>query len=211
MEGCHTYDATKILSPLYDWAGAIYMTFGLTLLTVGSFFLKQTLGLILYILVSGSLLMIMFMFNFVYESIMIEGSTGVIAAVTISCVVVSFPITYGIYRCARKWLVCIVGSMIGCLITYLIMTPMSPPAWIKYCAYIGNGVTGFLIFRHATSLMLKLSTSLIGSMMFTVGLSMCISGDTSSDLEYQKGFHMDGRFWAYIITVNVMFAIGGFV
>ena len=211
MEGCHKYDATKILTPLYDWAGAIYMTFGLILLTIGSYFLKQTLGFILYMMVSSALLTFMFTFNFVYESIMVDGSTGVIAAVVISCIIVAFPISFALYKCSKKWLVCIVGAMIGLLISYLVMTPMSPPAWIKYCVYIGNAIVGFLIFKHSTSVMIKLSTSLIGSMMFTVGLSMCISGDNRSDLEFQEGFHMDGKFWGYIAAVNFMFAVGAII
>ena len=61
---------------------------------------------------------------------------------------------------------------------------MSPPTWLRYISYIFNGVVGFIIFKSAKSTMIKVSTALIGSMLFTIGLSMVVAGDSTSNLEF---------------------------
>ena len=116
MEGCATYNMSSLLKPLFDWAGSIYMVSGLILLTVGGYFFTHSIAFIIFLLISGALLTIMFTFNFVYTSLL-EGSTSTIAVVVISCTVVAIPITYGLQKLAKKYLICLVGAMVGILLT----------------------------------------------------------------------------------------------
>jgi len=120
MEGCASYDMSRLLKPLFDWAGSIYMVSGLTLLTIGGLFLSHAITFIIFMLVSGGFLTIMFSFNFVYASLL-EGSTTIIAVVCISCVVVAIAVTIAIQKYAKQYLVNLIGFMVGVLLTMAIL------------------------------------------------------------------------------------------
>ena len=152
----------------------------------------------------------MFSMDFVYSSLL-EGSTSTVAVVVISCVIVALPITYGIQKLLKKYLICFVGAMVGVLLTMGILQPMSPPAWLRYLAYAANGVIGFIIFKEAKHFMTRAATALIGAMLFLIGLSMAVAGDTTSNLQFQKGVYMQPRFWGYTIGFLVLTALGTWI
>jgi hypothetical protein len=159
------------------------MVSGLVLLTFGGFFITHTMAFIVFLLVSGALFTIMFSMNFIYSSLL-EGSTSIVALVVVSCVIVAIPITYGIQKLLKKYLICFVGAMVGVLFTMAILQPMSPPTWLRYLTYTGNGVIGFIIFKEAKTFMIRAATATIGAMLFMIGLSMVVAGDTTSNLQF---------------------------
>jgi len=62
MEGCATVDMTSILKPLENFGGIIYMVSGLILTFAGGYSIQATLGLVLFLFVTGALLIIMSLF-----------------------------------------------------------------------------------------------------------------------------------------------------
>lgn len=74
------------------------------------------------------------------------------------------------------------GAAIGVLIAVALLTPMSPPTWLRYILYFINAMIGFFIFNGKKGLYIKASTALVGSFMFFYGLNMIVTKHTHYNL-----------------------------
>lgn len=83
---------TSVLAPLNNWAGSIYMVTGLGLVFAGGYSFMATLVLVIWLLVTGILVGLMFLFQFIYDS-MLEGSVLVPVLVVVGCMIVGAAIT----------------------------------------------------------------------------------------------------------------------
>lgn len=103
------------------------------------------------------------------------------------------------------------GFMLGVLITTALLSPMNPPIWLRYIAYLVNGIIGFCIFKSAKSMLIRVTTAIIGSFMFFYGLNMVISKHGSENLAMQRGFYMEPKFWGYLSGIIILTLIGTFI
>jgi hypothetical protein len=81
---------------------------------------------------------------------------------------------------------------------------------MKFLAMIFDGVIGFYIFAHnnVKDLVLKVSTSFIGSFMFVYGIHFTIDRGVVSNLAMQKGFYMDNRTWLLLLAFIIVGVLG---
>ena len=150
MEGCSAINLSKVLKPINASGGALYIITGLILAFAGGYFIQATLGFIIFVSVTGILLLAMFIFEFMYEA-MISGNIAVIVVVITVCTLVGIGITLLIRKFARQWLICIIGAVVGVLISIAILSSVTItlPAWSRYLVYSISGLVGFLIFKNA--------------------------------------------------------------